>query len=419
MSAVEQRSQNGNGAEPIAMTDHGLSNIATGLPQDIIPAFLAQEIVRLQAENTQLWQAVAELRAQQDALLAQQKVNELPLTFPGTALPSVTDQKPFWAQIQTGLWLVLISTLALSCHNVVVRILGRPSSLFDLFQIGGYIQLNLGNSLLILWMRMLVVAPVMAFIAGRLYPQVWKDLQQLLVNRDRRTLISVISSGLFLFMSQILIYLAIGQIGPSAAVTILFMYPLFTLPLAWWLFGDRPTALRIGVMGAILLGVLLTALPNLTQTSGNVTGGGVITAVGAGLAFAFYLIFMQLGFRKLHPVPVSLLQFITIFVLSSVSLSLPLQLGVELLPDNRFGFVIGGLVLGGLTLVGYLFNSFGVRQMGAARASIVASSGPVITALLAFLIIGMPLQWVQIAGILLVTVGVTALSLERMCMTKK
>jgi len=52
--------------------------------------------------------------------------------------------------------------------------------------------------------------------------------------------------------------------------------------------------------------------------------------------------------------------------------------------------------------------------MGAARASIIASSGPVMTALLAFLLIQSPLQPVQVIGILLVTGGVTALSFERM-----
>jgi drug/metabolite transporter (DMT)-like permease len=415
MSSVEQRANNGtNSTEvtPVTAAVMGKTAHELQLFQEAIKAHLAQDIAQLQAEHLRLWQAVAELQTQQETLAVKQA--NLPLALPDTPLPAGADQPPFWRQLQTGLWLVLISTLALSCHNVVVRILGRPSSIFDWFELGGFIQLNLGNSLLILWIRMLIVAPVMAIIAPRLYPNVWKDLKQLLMNPDRRTLLNVISSGVFLFLSQILIYIAIGQIGPSAAVTILFMYPIFTLPLAWWLFGDRPTTLRIGVMGLILLGVLLTALPNLTQTSRNVTSGGVLIAAGAGLAFAFYLIFMQLGFRKLHPVPVSLVQFLTIFVFSSVSLTLPLQLGVELLPDNRFGFVMGGLVLGALTLVGYLSNNFGVRQMGAARASIVASSGPVITALLAFLIIGMPLQWVQVGGILLVTIGVTALSFERM-----
>jgi drug/metabolite transporter (DMT)-like permease len=224
-------------------------------------------------------------------------------------------------------------------------------------------------------------------------------------------------SGASLFLSQILIYIAIGQIGPSVAVTILFMYPLVTVPLAWLLFRDRPTVLRWAVMGVISVGIVLTALPSILKT-GNISGAGVFTAIAAGVAFAFYLIFMQLGFKKLHPVPVSLIQFSTIWLLASLVLILPLEI---LLPPSQqvqvaqpAGFLAGGLILGVLTLIGYLANNFGVRLMGAAQASIVASSGPVITALLAFLLIASPLLPVQWFGILLVTGGVTALSFERM-----
>jgi drug/metabolite transporter (DMT)-like permease len=212
-------------------------------------------------------------------------------------------------------------------------------------------------------------------------------------------------------LSQILIYVAIGQIGPGAAVTILFMYPIITVPLAWLLFSDRPTLLRWVVMGIIAIGVILTSLPSLTP-KGAMSGVGVMTAVAAGVGFAFYLIFMQLGFKKLHPVPVSLIQFSTIFVLSSLMLMLPIDLGVQIKEPS--GFLISGVVLGILTLVGYLANNFGVRFMGAARASIIASSGPVVTALLAFLIINSSLKPEQWLGILLVTAGVTALSFERL-----
>jgi drug/metabolite transporter (DMT)-like permease len=207
--------------------------------------------------------------------------------------------------------------------------------------------------------------------------------------------------------------MAIGKIGAGPAVTILFMYPIVTVPLAWFLFGDRPTRLRWIVMFTILLGVIFTALPGLTSTSSNVSGGGALTAIASGITFAFYLVCMQLGFKKLHPIPVTLIQFLTIFVLSSILLILrPNSIVVQV--DNPQGFWLGGLILGALTLVGYLTNNFGVRYMGAALASIVASSGPVVTALLAFVLINNPLLGVQLFGILLVTLGVGALSFERM-----
>lgn len=334
----------------------------------------------------------------------------IPLEFPAAPL-SLPQQKPETSQFRLGLWLVLLSTAALSLHNVVVRIIGNKSSILGLFQLGGVIRLSLGSSLLILWLRMLVVLPLMVLVAIALYPPVWRDMKNFLTAPDRRPLYNVVGSGAFLFFSQVFIYISIGEIGPGVAVTILFMYPILTVPLAWLLFRDRPTRLRWAVMATILLGVIFTAIPSISPTR-VVSLLGVLAAIVSGIAFAFYLIFMQLGFRKLHPVPVSLIQFATIFLLSSILLIMPFDLGVQV--NQPRGFIVGGILLGALTLVGYLANNFGVQYMGAARASIVASSGPVVTALLAFLLIQSPLQPVQWLGIVLVTAGVASLSFERM-----
>jgi len=360
-------------------------------------------------------------------------ISPAPLAFPGAPISQEAPAKKELSSFWTGLCLVLLSTVALSIHNVVVRIIGNgstdpttkvfqlaPARVLDSFDMGGFLQLNLGNSLLILWLRMLVVLPLMVGVAMVLYPAVWKDLRRFFSSRDRKPIWIVVGSGGFLFLSQVMIYIAIGQIGAGPAVTILFMYPIFTVPLAWFLFGDRPTPLRWAVMGTILTGIILTALPKIYESGKGFSPEGIIIAVGSGVAFALYLILMQLGFKKLHPVPVSLIQFFTIFVLSAVILILlgP-NLGVMVEPDKRTGFILSGIVLGFLTLVGYLSNNFGVRYMGAGLASIVASIGPVMTALLAWVLIQNKLEGVQWFGIFLVTAGVGALSFERMKLQTK
>ncbi len=370
---------------------------------------LTEEVRQLQDEKSHLAAEVIQLRTTQ--LQAGPRAPRFPLQFP--TLPSAKTLMPRnLSQLRLGFILVLVSTIALSIHNVVVRIIGSKSALFGLIQLGGYLKLGYGNSLLILWYRMFFVLLLMLPVANFLYPSVWADLQYVLQPKQRRSLFLVMASGAFLFLSQVLIYVAIGTVGPSVAVTIFFMYPILTVPLAWLLFKDRPTLLRWGVMGTISLGVVLTALPSL-QTATVSSEGGVVAAIASGISFAFYLILTQFGFKKLHPVPGSLVQFFTIFTLASSILIIcdPQQLGVKV--SNVPGFAISGIVLSVLTLVGYLANNFGVRFMGAARASIIASSGPVMTALLAFLLIHVPLQWVQILGIVLVTAGVTALSLEK------
>ncbi|OLP20236.1 hypothetical protein BST81_00380 [Leptolyngbya sp. 'hensonii'] len=337
--------------------------------------------------------------------------------------PPRTEAKPKpMSQINLGVIMILLSTLALSVHNVVVQILGSNNQLLGLIAMGGYIKPSLGNSLMTLWVRMLVVVPLMIVIAGVLYPPVWKDIKRFLLMRDRRPLFIVAGSGAFLFLSQVLIYIAIPILGPGVAVTILFMYPILTVPLAWVFFGDRPTLLRLGVMAMITAGVVLAALPKIQRGGAPALqalyGLGLWTAIISGVAFALYLIFMQMGFKKLHPVPVSLVQFTTIFILTSLSLMVDLPSDLKPHVLDLPGFLVSCLVLGVLTLAGYLLNNFGVRYMGAGPASIIASSGPALTAILAFLLLPNSINnriWpIQIIGIILVTLGVTALSFERM-----
>jgi drug/metabolite transporter (DMT)-like permease len=110
------------------------------------------------------------------------------------------------------------------------------------------------------------------------------------------------------------------------------------------------------------------------------------------------------------------MNFFTILILSLLSLlaPLPANLSVKVNPEVWPALIVSGLVLGAATLVGYLFNNFGIRLIGAARASIVGASGPAITAILAFLVIHETLQIKQILGMILVTLGVFALSFERL-----
>lgn len=326
---------------------------------------------------------------------------------------------------QTGLIFIIFSTLALSVHNVIVGIIGYGGQLFGRFPIAGIFPLEIPNSLMLLWLRMLVVLPLMAVLAHKLYPSVWQDIRQFIVAKDRRPLLQVMASGCFLFMSQLLIYKAISDIGPGVAVTLLFMYPLITVPLAWFLFGDRPTPLRSIVMFAITVGIILTALPRigLDLSEGGVSAWGILTGLLSSAAFALYLISMQLSFRKLHPVPVSFVQFTTIFTLASTILIIGSFFGLQTTePSSYSGLYLGGVLLGGLTLLGYLCNNYGVRLMGAAQASIVASSGPVLTAMMAYLITPgekSMLHFIQWIGVILVTLGVLALSFERLTQKSK
>ncbi|ERT07497.1 triose-phosphate Transporter family protein [Lyngbya aestuarii BL J] len=347
-------------------------------------------------------------------------VRPQPTVIEGSKPPSPPTQPT--SSVQLGLFLALMSAVALSLFNVCLKIIlqgPEPRQIFGLFEIEGIISPGLGNSLLILLLRMIVVMALMPVVATFLYPAVWSDMKRFIQSRDTSLMLTVIGSGFFLFLSQVCIYIAIGEIPTGIAITIFFIYPIVTVLASWGLFGDRPTLIRVIAM-VIILGGGVLCLPSFFGGAAGNTQVGIIASVGAGVAFAGYVLLTQMAAGKLHPIPFSLVNFASIFVFCCVSLIfLPDNLSMDVDVNVWQGLMFGGVVLGVLTLCSYLFQNFAIRSAGAALASIIGTSGPALTALFAFFIIGEALTPKQILGMALVILGVGAMSFERLVKAKK
>jgi len=337
--------------------------------------------------------------------------------------PAVTPPaKPGASVQQIGLILALLSSVALSLQNVIFRVILKKSTVLGMPDIGGFIPPGAGNSLLILWMRMLVVVPMMLVIGWVRYPNLFADLRKFATFDDKARTWNTIGSGLFLFVSQVTIFLAFGQAPTGVVTTIFFIYPIVTVLLAWVLFGDRPTLVRSIITATVFAGVVLISLPSAGAKAGaNLTIAGVILAVVSGIAFALYVILTQAAQKKVHPVPFSVINFIIILLLSGFTLMLPLPpaFAVNVNPSMWGAIVVTALVLGSLTLIGYLMTNIGIGMIGAAPFSVIGATGPALTSLMAFGIIKELLNFNQILGMLLVTIGVVALSVERIRSQKK
>ncbi|MEG3840273.1 EamA family transporter [Microcoleus sp. herbarium14] len=346
-------------------------------------------------------------------------------TQPQQVVPPTAPAKAA-SQMQAGLVLALSSAVVLSLFNVCLRILIKsrnPRVVFGLFELPGVVTPGFGNSLLILLMRLIVVMALMPILATFLYPSVWKDIRRLFQSGDRALWSKVLGSAFFLFLSQVLIYLAIGNIPAGIAITIFFIYPIVTVLGSWILFGSRPSTIGFLAMFGITAGLILAGWPSFAAPApggGNVEVG-IAAALGAGIMFAGYVLLTQMAAGKLHPIPFSLVNFAAIFVFSALSLWVPLSENLAPQIDQNVwpGLIVGGVVLGVLTLFSYLLNNFAIRFAGAALASVIGTLGPALTGLFGFLIINEKLQPVTILGMAVVTLSVAAMSVERMVAPQK
>ncbi|MEQ8465479.1 EamA family transporter [Coleofasciculus sp. E1-EBD-02] len=331
-------------------------------------------------------------------------------------------QKQSTGKQLVGLVLVLLSLLAIAFENVFVNIIFNataipdPSGTAKGFPVGawlpspygGFWMPTLGNTLLVLWSRMLVVVPMAAILSRGFYRGVWRDIQQVVRSRNWGLFGTLLCSGFFLFLSKVLLYWALGIIAPGVAVIVFFIYPIVLL-----LLSDRFNRWSHFIPFAMVIaGFVLTTLPS---GSGELSPFGVTLASGAAIAFALHLMLMQNMAKQLHPMPILLLNLAIVLIFSAlgVMISFPASWGVVFAPSLSSNLVISGLVLGGVTLISYVCNTMGIARSGAASASVLGATLPILTALLAWILIQSPLTVPQVVGMVLVTLGVAALTIVR------
>ncbi len=337
---------------------------------------------------------------------------------PPTTVPQLPPQPQPASKAWIGFLLVLLSWLALSFEYIVITVIFNKSSIFGLSEaIGGFLSLNVGNLLVILWLRMLVVVPLMAVLGTRLYSGMWQEIRQFAQLKNWRLFVQVAISGGLRFMSELLLYLALGTISPGVALTIFFIYPIVITLLGWVRLGDRFSRfsfLRSLIILSVLVGFVLVTLPN--SRADELSHLGISAAIGSALAFAFHLILSQTYAPKFNRIALSWINFVLILAFSSLSLAilpLPESWNFDVAPALWPTLLISCVVLGGTTLVNYLLNNIGSRMIGAGKASILGTTVPALTAILALVIIQQTMQVGEIFGMLLVTLGVAALSFEQ------
>jgi drug/metabolite transporter (DMT)-like permease/uncharacterized protein (UPF0335 family) len=333
---------------------------------------------------------------------------------------------PNWSELQIGFLLISLSTVVSSLYNVAIKAIFFTAS----NSLGGLptqqlILPTLGNIFLILMLRLLVVVPLMLLLSPILHPPIWQELENLFASlranatpiqlKSKQALFLSVISGCLLFLSQVLIYIAIGEVTTGMAIALFFIYPVMSVFLSWFLFQERPNVLIAGAMAAIFCGELLI-LGNQSVGVNN-TSLGSITAIFSGVAFAMYVILTRICATKLklHPVSLTLINFTTMLLLSFICLIIPLpsNLALAINSSNGLELVLSAFILGVLTLCGYLFNNFGIRKLGSPFSSLIGATVPILTVIFAGVMLQESLSIVQVIGVILVTIGTASITWKK------
>jgi drug/metabolite transporter (DMT)-like permease len=195
---------------------------------------------------------------------------------------------------------------------------------------------------------------------------------------------------------------SIDAVGAGLATVLGNLQVVFVGMAAWLLFGERPTVRTLGALPIILIGMVLI---------GGLLGGGtygadpllgVVLGILTAAAYAGYLIVIRQVGRGWTAEPVAIGTASTAVVCLLVGLSLGRIDLVPYLPAH------GWLILLGISAqsAGYLLITFALPRLPAVVTSIILLAQPVMSVVLAMLLVAERPSFGQLIGVGLLIGGI-------------
>ena len=261
------------------------------------------------------------------------------------------------------------------------------------------------DAVTLLALRMVFSVPFFIGVA------IWTMRRQA-VPLNRHDQLLVLGLGLIgYYLSSFLDFLGLTYISAGLERLILFLYPTMTVILAGLLFKQRIGARVIAAMllsyagitlvfmhdagmsnrsDAVLLGAALVFASTLSYAIYLAGAGHVIARIGAMRFTAYAMVVASTA---------SLLQFWVMRPLNALDL-----------PARVYEYSIAMAIFS--TVLPVFMLSFAIRRIGASRASLIGSIGPVSTIYMAYVFLGERISMLQVAGSSLVLTGVLIISLS-------
>lgn len=192
---------------------------------------------------------------------------------------------------------------------------------------------------------------------------------------------------------------AITLTSLSAAAVLLYTAPAIVMVLSRFLFGETFTKRKLLALVLTFCGcVLVTGV--LTEP-GNLSAGGILAGLGAGLGYALYSVFSRFALeRGYHSLTIT---FYTFLIAAAGTVFMADMKSVGRAAADSASMLLFCIAFGVLcTVVPYLTYTLGLQYVQNSRASILASVEPVTATLLGVAVFGERLTVAGAAGVVLV-----------------
>ena len=283
-----------------------------------------------------------------------------------------------------GVACALLATLGLSLKAIFIKLIYQLDANVD--------------ALSILVIRMALSMPLFYVLVKR-YAPAGKCF-----SIQRGDMVGLVVLGIAgFYLSAILDFSALAYIPASLERLVLFLYPTFVVLLTLFI---RPQEIRFKTVVALLfsyLGIVVVFYEQAPLIDAEYTKG-VILVFAAAVVFAAYTVRSVKHIETYGALRFTVYAMLGASVATVIHALLAHGMGVFLQPLTVYLLIVPMVLFS--TVLPLILMAEGIRRIGASNASIISTSGPVLTLSLAYLLLGENLGLLQVLGGIMILVGV-------------
>lgn len=216
------------------------------------------------------------------------------------------------------------------------------------------------------------------------------------------------------YLASVLDFAGLEHVSVGLERIILYSYPVLVVLGAAWFFGERLHRKTLLAAGVAWAGIAVAYGGELQffQAAGRSVTTGSLLVLGSAMSYAAFLLLGGELMKRMKPALFTsgVISFSGVYVLGHGWLTVPWGT-LTTQPLEVYGWSAVIAVFSTI-IPGYLMG-WGISRAGATRFAIIGTSGPVMTVVLAWLLLGEPVHAAQVLGLGLALVGGLAASLSR------
>jgi drug/metabolite transporter (DMT)-like permease len=213
-------------------------------------------------------------------------------------------------------------------------------------------------------------------------------------------LLRLVGMGAIGYVGQAFAYLtALKYASPGLVALLLYLYPVFVVILSVVFHHEPVNRIKIFALGLALVGLALTVGPEGGQLP------GILLAISAAAIYSVYIIVGTQVMQQVSAIQSSAVIFLSAGVMSS----LLMMVNGAHLPQTARGWIVIGAIVTIATVIPVVTFLAGLKRIGASNAAMFSTLEPVVTVLLAALLLGEILKPITLVGGALILAAVLIL----------